>query len=90
MEIINIAYAQGMATAPSLAEIFLRILNFILQIFGFIVIIGLVISGIMYFTSGGSEERARDAKRAAFYSVVGAILGLGAFLIIKQISNLLK
>ncbi|MDD3498338.1 MAG: hypothetical protein PHH24_02420 [Candidatus Moranbacteria bacterium] len=90
MKLIEIARAQVISEAPSLAELGLNFLQFLLRIFGIIVIISLVISGILYFISGGNEDMIRVAKKAMFYSIVGAIVGLGAFLIIRQISAVLN
>jgi type IV secretory pathway VirB2 component (pilin) len=73
--------------ALSLSEIITRILEFLLSILGIIAIIILVISGVMYMTSGGMEERMKTAKRMATYAVIGITIALGSLVIVKQIAS---
>jgi len=63
--------------------------QFLLRIFGIIAIIGLIVSGLIYLTSGGSNERISLAKKAFFYSVIGILIALGSNIIIRQIGDLL-
>jgi len=60
-----------------------------LSIFGFIGIIGFVISGIMYLTAAGDEEQQKKAKRAMYYSLVGVIVGLVGLVIIVAVDQML-
>ena len=89
MKIIEIAQAGAVTDAPRLASVLLNVLEFLLRVFGIIAIIGLVISGIIYLTANGNEERINIAKKSFSYSVVGIMVGLGAMIIIKQISSFL-
>ncbi len=89
MKVIETAYAQTIANAPTFASIFGSTLNFLLRAFTIIAIIGLVVSGMIYLTAGGNEERISLAKKAFMYSIVGILVVLGANIIIKQIGNLL-
>ncbi|MGW8185128.1 MAG: hypothetical protein ACWGHO_03380 [Candidatus Moraniibacteriota bacterium] len=90
MKIIEIAQAQVIANAPTFTEIGGSIVNFMLRVLGFIAIIGLVITAILYFTAGGNEERIKLAKRSFFYSMVGIFIALGTMMILSQIGNLLR
>lgn len=90
MKIIEVARAQTIANAPTFAEIGGQIVNFIASVIGTIAIIGLVVSAVIYFTAGGSEDRISLAKRSTFYCIVGIIVALGALLIVKQIVNFLR
>lgn len=87
MKIIETAHAQVIANAPTFTEIGTRIVSFLLQVLGFFAIIGLVITAILYFTSGGNENQIKLAKRSFFYSVVGAVIALGSLLIINYLRN---
>jgi hypothetical protein len=62
----------------------------ILGIFGFIGIIGFVISGIMYLTSAGNEEQIKKAKSAMTWSLVGVVVGLIGLVIILAVGNALN
>ena len=91
MILINIAQASGVIdSAPSIPELLLNILNFLLQIFGIIAIIALAISGIIYLTAYGDEDRMKLAKKSVAYSVIGIIVALSGMIVIKTISGLLK
>ena len=73
----------------SILGIITNIAGWLLMIFGFIAIIGFVISGIIYLTSAGDEDRQETAKRAMMYSITGVLVGLAGLVVIYAISNLL-
>ncbi|MDX9913399.1 MAG: hypothetical protein RBS77_02370 [Candidatus Moranbacteria bacterium] len=87
MKIIEIAQAQVIANAPTFTEIGGGIVNFMLRVLGFVAIIGLAITAILYFTAGGSEDRIQLAKKSFFYSIVGLIVAVGAMVIFSQIRS---
>ena len=72
--------------ALTLSEIALNVLNFLLSIVGILAIIMLVIGGIMYLTSAGSEDRAETGKKIVIYSIVGIFVALAALVIVSQIA----
>lgn len=79
-----IAAAAGVIDdAPTFAEAFLRLLQFLLAIFGILVIILLVIAGVLYMTSGGSEAQATLAKKALSWGILGVLVGLGSFVLVR-------
>lgn len=90
MRMIEIAQAQAMANAPTFAEVGGRVVNFMLGVVGFIGIIGLVLSALIYLTAGGSEDRIAFAKKSFLYSIVGIFVALGALILIGQVSVLLR
>lgn len=51
-------------------------------------LLGLVYSGILFFTAAGVSDKFDKAKKAAIYSVVGLVIALMSFTIV-QIINLL-
>jgi len=90
MILINVAQAGVISSAPNIPQLLLNILNFLLQIFGIIAIIALVVSGIIYLTSFGNEERAKLGKKSFTYSIIGIAVALTGFIIIKTIEGMLK
>lgn len=85
---ISSVYAAGVITnAPSLSRGLLNILQFLLSIAGILGIIGLVVSGILYFFAAGNEERIALAKRGALASVTGIIIALGALVLVSQLAT---
>lgn len=75
--------------SDSIYSIIARIMNWLLGILGFIGVIGFVIAGILYLTSAGNEEQIEKAKSAMLYSIVGVIVALIGFVIIKAVEGLL-
>ncbi len=58
---------------------------------GFVVLIlfvMLVIGSFKYLTSGGDEKKVKDAQSTIMYAVIGVVLFVLAFLIIKIIDSL--
>jgi predicted anti-sigma-YlaC factor YlaD len=85
---IDIAYAVtgSITNAPRITHILLNALQFLLSIVGIVAIIGLVVAGIIYLTSGGNEKRVASAKRAVLASVIGIAVALGALVIVSQLT----
>lgn len=61
-------------------------MNWLLIIFGFLAVIGFVVSGIQYLTAAGSERVLETAKRNMTYSIIGVIVALAAFVIIQAVN----
>lgn len=76
--------------AGSITGILLNILLWILRIFGIIGIVGFVISGILYLTAAGDEDRMAYAKRAMYYSIIGVIVGLVGVVILQAVDMALN
>jgi len=70
----------------SISGIIKNILSWLLMIFGFLGLIGFVISGILYIASSGDETKAEKAKKAMTYSAIGIVVGLVGLVIIQAIS----
>jgi hypothetical protein len=77
------------SSAPTLATIAMRTLNFLLGIVGTIAIIMMVVGGIMYLTSAGDEDRMKTGKKIFIYSILGITIALASLVIVRQIGNLL-
>src|SRR3990167_4202054 len=85
---ISSVYAAGVITdAPSVSHSLLNILQFLLSIAGILGIIGLVVSGILYFFTAGNEERVALAKRGALMAVTGIVIALGALVLVSQLAT---
>ena len=69
----------------SVIGIMANLLLWILAIFGIIAIIGFVISGIIYLTSAGDENRIATAKKAMTYSIIGVVVGISGWVILRAI-----
>lgn len=74
---------------PTLTQIAMNFLNFLLSIVGILALIMLIIGGIMYLTSAGDEDRIKSAKKIVTYSIIGIAVSLASLVIVKQIAVLL-
>jgi small-conductance mechanosensitive channel len=73
--------------SDSIYSIIMRTMNWLLAILGFIGIIGFVIAGILYLTAAGNEEQIEKAKSAMMYSILGIVVALIGFVIIKAVEG---
>lgn len=85
---------QGLANAQSggtpqgtLIGIIKTTMNWLLAVLGFFGIIGFVISGIMYLTAAGDEDRMEKAKNTMMWSIMGVIVALIGFVIIQAVNT---
>lgn len=62
-------------------------LSWLLAVLGFIAVMGFVISGIQYLLAAGDEGMAERAKNAMKYSLIGVIVGLMGYVVIRAINN---
>ena len=85
----SLVQAGVISDAPSLADVLLNVLDFVLSIVGIIAILSLALSGMLYLTSGGDASQAEKAKRYAGASVIGLLIALGALIIVRQIGKLI-
>lgn len=79
----------GLPTA-TIYDIISNIANWVLEIIGFVGIIGFVISGILYLTSAGESGQADKAKEAMKYSIIGVIVALAGFVAIQAADAILN
>lgn len=86
--LIQIAQAGGVIDdAPTFAEVLLNAFTFLLQAVGIIGIIGVVMAGLLYFFANGDRKRIATAKKISGAAIIGFIILLGAWIILKTISG---
>ncbi|MBI2798404.1 hypothetical protein HYX70_03890 [Candidatus Saccharibacteria bacterium] len=88
-----------LAAAPSLpnalpqkgfGDIISTVTNTLLFLVGAAAVIGIIYGGFTYVTSGGDENRLRQAKEAIIYSVVGLVIALLSFLIVNFVIGVFR
>ena len=82
-----IGWSGADATALSLSQIALNVLNFLLGITGVLAITMLVVGGIMFMTSAGDEERVESGKKIFKFSLIGIVVVMASMTIVKQIAR---
>ncbi len=90
-EIYRVLGGDMPGSAPAanreLSEIILETLKTLLSIIGTLSVIMLVVGGIMYITSAGSD-RADLAKKTVQYAIIGLIVAILSLVAVTQIVNL--
>ncbi|MGW8185125.1 MAG: hypothetical protein ACWGHO_03365 [Candidatus Moraniibacteriota bacterium] len=74
----------------AISAIILGIMNWLLILIGIIGVIGFVISGILYLTAAGNEDRMQKGKNAMTWSIIGVIVGLVGFVVIQAVDKMLN
>jgi|GEM_PF-1713271 len=70
--------------------IFQNILFWLLALFAIFGIIGFVISGIFYLIAAGEESTMEKGKEGMKWSIIGVIVGLSGYVIMKAVLSLLS
>ena len=81
---------QSLLPDASVYNIVSGTMDWLLAIFGFIAIIGFVISGIMYLTAAGDDGRIKTAKTAMTWSIVGVIVALVGYVVVTTVDSWLS
>ena len=79
----------GGVSGSSISQLIHNVMLWLLEILGFVAVIGFVISGIMYLIAAGDEDAQARAKRAMIYSITGVIVGLVGLVILFTVTQLL-
>lgn len=83
------ANQSGLSSSPIYSIIAIT-MYWLLAILGFIAIVGFVIAGLLYLTAAGDEGQIDRAKEATKYSIIGIIVALIGFVVIRAADNLLN
>ncbi len=73
-----------------IASVLMRVLNWLLSIFGILAVISFIVAGILYLTAQGEYRNIERAKKAVTAGVVGLVIGLLGYAIVLTIDDLLK
>lgn len=68
----------------------LIITNVIMPVGGVVAVVFIIYSGFLFATARGNEEKIKEAKRAFFYAVIGALILLGAMVISLAIQGTIE
>lgn len=70
-----------------LGGIVARIVQLLVELIGALAVLGIVIGGIQYITSGGDPSKAEKAKKTLLYSIIGLVLAILSLTITIVIIN---
>ena len=77
--------STGLSSAP-ISLILSNVFSWLMGLFTTFAVMAFIISGIQYLTSTGDEGQLETAKRNAMYALLGVVVGLSGFVIVKAIA----
>lgn len=78
---------SGVAEDTELSELLVRIINVLLALAGLVAVVFLIVGGFRYITAGGNEEAAESGKKAIVNAVIGIVVIILSFVIVRVVSN---
>jgi hypothetical protein len=89
MAVINWSDPTGNSPASlsDLEVLFQRVISIALGLGGIVLFIMLVVGGFKYLTSGGDPKAVESAQKTLTSAILGLVLLLSAYLILKLIGN---
>jgi hypothetical protein len=79
----------GLPNESNFTAFMMRIINIALAVAGLIAVLFLIIGGFRYITSAGNEETAEQAKKIITNAIIGIVVIILSFVIVRVITNAL-
>jgi hypothetical protein len=70
----GIANFQSSRSIQTIRDLVERVGSFSLMLLGFLAVVGIILAGMKYISSGGDEKKAEAAKKALLFTVYGIII----------------
>lgn len=80
---------SGLPNNTTVSSFILSIINIALAVAGLVAVLFLIIGGFRYITSAGNEETAEQAKKIITNAIIGVVVIILSFVIVRVISNAL-
>ena len=77
--------SQATGGEGSFRSLILNIVNFFLLFLGLIAVIMIIYGGITYVTAAGNQESIEKAKKIIMYAIVGIIIVLISFALVRTV-----
>jgi hypothetical protein len=78
-----------LAGVNSLSDLFYNIVNFVISFSYIIIAFFLILSGFKFVAAQGSPDKLDDAKHMFYYTIIGAVIIVGAQTITTVVQNIL-
>jgi len=75
---------------PSIACLFYKIVDFVMSLSYVVIAFFLFLSGFKFVTAQGSQDKLTEAKKTFWYTIVGALILIGANTIIQVVQGIIK
>lgn len=79
----------GVASDATVTSLLMRIIQILLAVAGLIAVVFLIVGGFRYITAGGNEESAESGKKTIINAIIGIVIIILSFVIVRVISNAL-
>ncbi|MDP3993794.1 MAG: hypothetical protein Q8P75_02320 [bacterium] len=79
----------GPARQRTATDFIVEVINIALFVVGLLAVVFLIIGGFRYITAAGNEEQVEGAKQTIFHAIIGLIIVILSFVIVRVISNAL-
>jgi len=79
----------GPAQNASISALIFEIIQVLLFIIGIISVLFVILGGFRYVTASGNEEAAEGAKKMITHAIIGLVIVIMSFVIVRVISNAL-
>lgn len=83
------AGGTNLPVETNLTDIILTVVNYLLSIAGLLAVLFIIIGGFRFMTAGGNEEASDKAKKTIINALVGIVVVILSFAIVRGIANLL-
>ena len=74
----------------SIGDLFYKIVDFVMSLSYVVIAFFLLLSGFKFVTAQGSDEKLTEAKQTFFYTIIGALILIGANTIVKVVQEVIK
>lgn len=77
---------SNLPTDANITVFITRVINILLGIAGLVAVVFLIIGGFRYITAGGNEESAESGKKTIVNAIIGIVVVILSFVIVRVIS----
>ena len=83
------AFGAGPAGRSTASGLIVSIIDIVLVFTGLLAVLFLIIGGLRYITAHGNEEQGEAAKKTITHAIIGLVIVILSFVIVRVISNAL-
>lgn len=77
-------------TGTTIGGLFAGVANALIFLVGAVSVIMIIIGGLQYVLSNGDAKRTESAKNTILYSVIGIVVAIASFAIVKFVTTHIK
>ena len=87
--ILSIFFGCAPAGANSASQLILGLISIALSVAGLVAVLFLIVGGFRYIVAAGNEEQVESAKKTITHAIIGLVIIILSFVIVRVISNAL-